>query len=62
MVLFFLFFFFYLTCISILPACMPVRVSDYLELEFNPGPLEEQTGLLTAEPFLQPPQQCLNSS
>ena len=55
--------------------CIGVKVSDSpgtgssdsCELpcgcwELNPGPLEEQSVLLTAEPFLQPPHVALNKS
>jgi hypothetical protein len=56
---------------SILPACMPAdqkRVPDLILdsyeppcgcWELNSGPLEEQTVLLTSEPFLQPPMVVL---
>ena len=53
-------------CIGVLPACMSIHprvsdlgVSDSRELpggfwELNPGPLEEQSVPLIAEPSLQP--------
>jgi hypothetical protein len=57
-------------CIGVLLACMSVRLSDPLLLnyscevrcgcwELNSGPLEEEPVLLTAETFLQPYFCCL---
>ena len=60
-----LFFIYY--AYSVLPACMPPgqkRAPDFIAggcvppcgcWELNPGPLEEQSVLLTSEPSLQPP-------
>lgn len=52
-------------CFGVSPDCVSVRVSDFLELfsceppsgcwERNPGPLDQQSVLSTAEPSLQSP-------